>query len=229
MEICEESVHINGIPKRLVIFLHGYIDSAFSLEERLVPFFDSLDNTAFHLPQSPIECEIHEKKRQWYSIHHFDPDDERKTIQDFQKCTSIYDKMKPGIIEAATALERYIDNCVSEYGIDYKDVIICGFSQGGTVAIYLSLMMAEKINSCISFSSIIAPAEYLKEHHKNAPSFLLIHGNEDNIVRFAALEYTQEKLESFGCKTETYVVEKGKHTLTPDGLQKAAEFIKKSA
>lgn len=226
MEICEESVHINGIPKRLVVFLHGYIDSAFSLEERLAPFFESLDNTAFHMPQAPLECEIHEKKRQWYSIHRFDPDDERKTVQDFETCVSIYDKMKPGIIEASSALERYIDNCVSEYGIDYKDVFICGFSQGGTLAIYQALMTEEKIGGCVVFSSIIAPAKYLKEHHKSCPPFLLIHGTDDNIVRFLAFEYTKKELDLIGCKTKTYVVEGGRHTITPDGLQEAAKFIK---
>ena len=73
--ITEEIAHINGQPQKLVVFLHGYIDNCESLNKNLPPFLERLDNCAIHLPQAPLQCEIHERKRQWYSMHEFDPDD----------------------------------------------------------------------------------------------------------------------------------------------------------
>ena len=79
--INEEIVHINGQPQQLIIFLHGYIDNADYLNKTLQNFVGYFDNTAVHLPQAPIGCEILEDKRQWYSMHRFDPNDDRKTVR----------------------------------------------------------------------------------------------------------------------------------------------------
>ena len=54
--ITEETVHIKGIPKKLIIFLHGYIDSSPSLDRRLSVLYDTLDDFAIHLPQAPVIC-----------------------------------------------------------------------------------------------------------------------------------------------------------------------------
>ena len=226
MDISEEVVRVNGIPQRLVIFLHGYIDTAFSLEHRLEPLFESLDNTAFHLPQAPLLCEIHENKRQWFSMHRFDPDDERKTVVTMDESIEIYERMKLGVIETAEYLERYIDNCVSEYNLSYDKVFLSGFSQGGTMAIYLALMLKEKIGGCIDFNGVLTPQKYMKEKHLNTPDFLLIHGTADNIVRFSMLEHNAQILKNMGCNVETQAIENGNHRITEKGLKKAAEFIK---
>ena len=224
-EITEECVRVNGIPKRLVIFLHGYIDTAFSLEKRLEPLFESLDNVAFHLPQAPIECEIYEKKRQWFSLHRFDPEDERKTIKSLDDCIKIYDKMKPGVIEAGEYIQRYIENCVLQYDIPYENVFLAGFSQGGTMAIYLALMQDEKIGGCIDFNGVMTPAPYLMEKHISKPDFLLIHGTNDNLVRFGLSDFSENNLKKIGCNVEKIVINEGRHMITPEGMKKTAEFI----
>lgn len=226
MEISEEVVRVKGIPQKLIIFLHGYIDTAFSLEHRLEPLFDSLDNVAFHLPQAPIPCEIHENKRQWFSMHRFDPNDERKTVSTMEESLAIYERMKLGIIEAAEYLERYIDNCVAEYNLEYDKVFLAGFSQGGTMAIYLSLMMKNKIRGCIDFNGVLTPQIYLNEKHMQNPDFLLIHGTADNIVRFSMLEHNASALKDMGCKVETQTIKDGNHRVTAEGLAKATDFIK---
>lgn len=226
MEITEECVHVNGHPKRLVIFLHGYIDTAFSLEDRLTPLFEKLNDTAFHMPQAPLPCEVHEKKRQWYSMHDFDPNDDRKTVATMKECISIYERMQTGVINAGEYLQRYIDNCVMQYGFGYDQVFLCGFSQGATMAMYLALMQEGKIGGCVEFNGIIAPEKYLEKYHKTSPDILLIHGTSDNLVRFEAEKYTDDVLQSFGCKTQKLVIEEGIHRITDRGLEEAIKFIK---
>ena len=225
--INEEIVHVNGVPQRLIIFLHGYIDNADYLANTLKEFINNFDNTAIHLPQAPISCEVLEDKRQWYSMHRFDPNDERKTVATMDECVAIYDKMALGLEEARTYLDEYIDNCLNEYQLEDKDLYLCGFSQGAMLALYTALMRENKIGGVVSFSGIMASHSFLQKHWRSAPDTLLIHGNGDNLVRFEALDFTRENLEKIGCRVETKVLEKGQHRITEEGLCAAAGFIQK--
>ena len=225
--INEEIVYVNGQPQRLIIFLHGYIDNADYLEGKLQHSIKAFDNTAIHLPQAPICCEVLEDKRQWYSMHRFDPNDERKTVPTMHECVDIYNKMTLGLEEAFSYLNDYIDQCLNEYQLEDKDLYLCGFSQGAMLAIYTSLMRDKKIGGCISFSGIIAGHKFLEKHAQSTPDALLIHGNADNLVRFEALDFTKTELEKLGSNVETYVVNGGQHRISEDGLDVAADFIMK--
>lgn len=223
--ITEEVVHVKGQPKKMVIFLHGYIDDAKSLDKKLNPLLDSLDNIVLVLPQSPKVCEILDSKRQWYSMHAFDPEDSRRSAQNFDDFTKVYEKAAQGMFEAFGYLNVYIKKKLKEYHLSYKDLYICGFSQGASVAIYTSLMLKKRIAGCVSFSGMISPLGFLQKHHNNTPNILLIHGKADNLVRFAALDFTRQNLEGIGCVVSSYAMENEQHKITQDGLMVASGFI----
>ena len=224
-DIAEEIVHVRGMPQKVIIFLHGYIDNCECLNHRIEAFADSFDNTAFHIPESPLLCEIHENKRQWFSMHRFDPDDARKFVPTMEECVAIYDRMGQGLAEAYSYLDEYIEERLNMYGLEAKDLYLCGFSQGAMLALYYALRHEETIGGCISFSGILTPHTYLLKHHKSSPDVLLIHGNADNLVRFEALNFTRNLLEQMGCNVSTYVVEEGRHMVTEDGLAQALRYI----
>lgn len=114
-------------------------------------------------------------------MHRFDPDDARKFVPTMEECAEIYNRMGLGLAEAFSYLNPYLQERLDDYGLEAKDLYVCGFSQGAMVAIYVSLMQDEKIGGCISFSGIITPHSYLLKHARTAPDTLLIHGNEDNL------------------------------------------------
>lgn len=225
LDITEEIAHIYGNPQKLIVFLHGYIDNIDTLNRTLSGFLGELDNCAVHLPQAPIPCEIHERKRQWYSMHRFDPDDLRKTVPTMEECTAIYDKMAAGFAESFAYLNPYIDNLLNEYQLTDKDLYLCGFSQGAMLALYTALMRDTEIGGCVSFGGILAPYDYLLKNHHSTPPMLLIHGNADNLVRYEALDYTKRKLKQFGCKVHVCTISGGQHRITPKGLCHAKKFI----
>ena len=224
-EITEEIAHINGIPKKLVVFLHGYIDCAQTVDKIISPKFGLLENYAIHIPQAPLVCEIHEKKRQWYSMHQFDPNDERKTVATLEECIQIYEKMKLGLESAYHYLRAYIDNLLNEYQLDLKDLYLCGFSQGAMLALYTSLMLEEKIGGCVSFSGIVVPEKWLLKHHKSSPEVLLLHGDKDNLVRFCSMAHSKKVLETMGCQVTNKTVKGEQHRITDSGLEDALKFI----
>ena len=224
--ITEETVHIKGIPKKLIIFLHGYIDSSPSLDRRLSVLYDTLDDFAIHLPQAPVICEIHENKRQWYSMHRFDPNDDRKLVPTMEECVAFYNRMTLGLKNAYDYLIPYIEQSMAEYNLTPDDGYVCGFSQGAMVALYLGLMYQERFAGIVSFSGILAAAPYLHKHVVSTPDVLLLHGTSDNLIRYAALDYTREQLEQLGCNVATHSIEGGQHMVNDEGLAQAVAFIR---
>ena len=55
--IDEEIVHVTGIPKKLIVFLHGYQDDAAHIDRKTL-MFQSMRDVALHIPQAPFMNEI---------------------------------------------------------------------------------------------------------------------------------------------------------------------------
>ena len=225
--VSEEIVHVKGFPKKLIIFLHGYIDNCESLNRRIVPFLNEINDMAIHLPEAPVDCEIYETKRQWFSMHRFDPEDARKIVPTLKECTDIYASMAKGFEESYHYLSDYMETCLNEYQLEAKDLFLCGFSQGAMLALYAALRYPEKIAGCVSFNGVLATPEYFAKHKHQTPPCLLIHGDADNLVRYGVMDYSRSHLEQLGCTVETYTVAEGQHRITEDGLIQAKDFIYK--
>lgn len=224
--IREEIVHINGFPQKLVVFLHGYLDDSDSVDVRLREFYESLPNCAIHIPQAPFSCEVDAKMRQWYSMYRFDPAYERKNAPDLQSFVKYYNRMSLGLSETHGFLLPYLEQTLAEYNLQYKDLFLCGFSQGAMAAIYTALMSPQEIGGLISFSGIIAGYEYLGKNAKQTPPVLLLHGQEDKMIRPDSLKFTAEKLSKIGCEVMCDNIPGNGHQLNHEGMQHAVHFIK---
>lgn len=224
--ISEEIVHINGIPKKVVVFLHGYQDCAEHIEHRTEKL-QKLKDVALHIPQAPFLNEVDATKRQWYSIHQFDPDDKRRITASWDEFIELYNCMTVGLETANHYILEYIDNLLTEYGLSYEDLFLCGFSQGAMCAIYSGLMCPYKMGGVISFSGILAALGYVERHYNSTPDVLLIHGNEDTKVRFDAMEFTAEQLKSLGAYVDLFTAENAGHKIVPEAVDAAYSFIAK--
>ncbi len=224
--IREEIVHVNGHPKRIAVFLHGYLDSADAIDGRLREFCDRLPDFAVHIPQSPFPCETGTHLRQWYSMHRFDPESKRRTVDSMEEFVSFYNRMTSGLAETDAFLQPYLEQTLAEYNLDYKDMFLCGFSQGAMQAIWSGLMCPQKIGGLISFSGIIAGYKYLEKNARQHPAAFLLHGTADKYVRPASLEFTAVELRRIGCPVKTAQLNGEGHRLTPEALAQAAQFIR---
>lgn len=225
--IDEEIVYIKGKPQKLVVFLHGYQDRAEHIA-RKTELLQKLDNVAIHIPQAPFENEIDKDKKQWFSIHKFDPNDRRRSDaiswDEFVEC---YNKMTVGLVEANRCILEYADKTLNKYGLGYEDLFLCGFSQGAMCAIYTGLMCPYKIAGIISFSGILAANGYLEKHNVNSPDCLLLHGNKDDKIKIKALDFTAENMKNLGCSVETYEIKDSAHQISIEAVEKACRFIEK--
>ncbi|MFI3242173.1 MAG: hypothetical protein R3Y43_06365 [Alphaproteobacteria bacterium] len=223
--ITEEFVHIIGKPKKMVLFLHGYEQDAKLINKLIKPMINNLDNCVVIIPQAPFECEVLPNKNQWYSMHDFDPNDDRKKLKDFNDVVKIYAKSNANIKQAFEILIPYIEEKLKKHKIKAKDLYICGFSQGASLGLYTSLMFKDKIAGAISMSGILCPADVLLDHYKNNFATLLIHGKADDYINFEALDFSKKYLEKIGCVVSTYAIDDTSHFITEDGLLMASHFI----
>ncbi len=222
----EEIVHINGYPKKLIIFLHGYQDCAGHIDHKTVGL-QSLRDTALHIPEAPFISEIDKTTRQWFSIRQFDPNDKRRDTPSWQEFVELYNKMTVGMEIAYQNIMEYADTLLNEYQLGYSDLFLCGFSQGAMCAIYSGLMCPLKIAGVISFGGLLAAQGYVENHYNSKPDFLLLHGKDDNKIRIEALKFTEENLLNLGCKTEIWAFDNTPHRITDEGIAKARDFITK--
>ena len=222
--IDEEIVHVTGIPKKLIVFLHGYQDDAAHIDRKTL-MFQSMRDVALHIPQAPFMNEIDPSKRQWFSMHRFDPQDKRRTTASKEEFVAFYNQMTLGLEEANFYILQYVDGLLNEYGLSYEDLFLCGFSQGAMCAVYSALMCPYRMGGAVSFSGILAAGGYVEKHVQSRPDFLLIHGTADDKVRFEALDFTRENLEHLKCQVETFSVEGGMHKIMPEGVEVARRFI----
>ena len=225
--IREEIVHINGAPKKLIVFLHGYLDSSDAIDQKLHMLSDSLPSVAVHIPQAPFACEVEPHMRQWYSMYRFDPGYERKNAPSMKEFVGYYNRMSLGLEEACGYLQPYLEQTLSEYGLDYKDLFLCGFSQGAMTAIYTALMCPEEIGGLISFSGIMAGHEHLLKHARSHPRTMLLHGTEDTCLRLQSMEFTARQLEKLGCQVECKKLAGIGHSVSTEAIESAIDFIKK--
>ena len=223
--ITEEIVHVNGIPKKLIVLLHGYQDSAEYIDRKSTPL-QEIDNIAIHIPQSPFISEIDETQRQWFSIHQFDPDDKRRKAISWSEVVELYNRMTVGLVEANHYILQYVDGLLNEYGLGYNDLFLCGFSQGAMCALYSGLMCPHKIAGVVSFSGILAAKGYIEKHGKSKPDCLITHGKSDDKIKFEALDFTKKNLLDLGCKVSVFEIEDAGHYVSSRAVKEAYRFIK---
>lgn len=224
--ISEEIVHINGIPKKLIIFLHGYQDCAGHIDHKTT-LLRNLPDIALHIPESPFISEVDNQTRQWFSIRQFDPNDTRRDTPSWEEFVELYNKMTVGLETAYQNIMEYIDNLLNEYQLSYSDLFLCGFSQGAMCAMYSGLMCPEKVGGVISFGGILAAQGYIENHYVSRPDVLLLHGELDEKIRIGALNFTVENLKKLGCKTQSYSFADTAHRITDEELTIAKDFITK--
>lgn len=224
--INEEIAHINGHPQKLIVFLHGYQDCAGHIDHKTTEL-QKINNTALHIPEAPFISEIDNTTHQWFSIKQFDPNETRRDTPSWEEFVEIYNKMTVGLETAYQNIMEYADNLLNEYQLDYKDLFICGFSQGAMCAMYSGLMCPLKVGGIVSFGGILAAQGYIENHYKSRPDVLLLHGTEDDKIRIGALDFTYSNLQTLGCNVHKMAFANTPHRITEEQLKQATEFITK--
>lgn len=201
-----------GKSNKLVIFLHGYGADGKDLIDLANPFSMALPNATFISPDAPFPCAMSPQGRQWFPI----------------------EEIPMGAIEASNNLLSLIEKEAQTIGLNFKDVILIGFSQGAMMSMQCLLLSKFQLSGIIGYSGAlreqnIEAAKYNVfdgKHKFSSTPVLLVHGEQDEVVPFQMLEKSKVLLDGIGFNTRTLSRPNLGHGIDPEGISKGMEMLK---
>lgn len=202
-------------PKYLVIFLHGYGSNGENLISLAHQFKDVLPQAHFISPNAiePWEGGFPDSY-QWFSLYRgFD----RKALEEIAH----------NIKNSNKILTDFINRQLQRFNLKSENLFIVGFSQGGMMALYQGLAMAEKVAGVICFSGRIVLPESVGDQTRSKPQICLIHGEQDSVLPIEYFIESKKVLTQENIAHEAHQLANLDHAIDLRSIQLAQAFIKK--
>ena len=202
-------------PKYLVVLLHGYGANAENLIELAFEFQPIIPDAYFIAPNAiePWEGGF-PNCYQWFSLY---SGVERKVLE----------QLAPNIRKSNQILLGFINQQLNRFNLTPDKLILVGFSQGSMMAIYQSLIMANKIAGVISFSGKVVEPNSVGDKIISKPNICLIHGTKDLVLPFECFNEAQKILNKYGVPFEAHAIEHLDHTIDRRVIAIAKNYLLK--
>jgi len=194
----------------LVILLHGIGADGFDLLPLAKHWSLTLKKTKFYSLHAPYPYKLAPTGRQW-----FDLEDRDQT-----RILNEIDLVKPILI-------NFIEKKLKEYNLQYKDVILVGFSQGTMVSLNLALTINEKIRGVLGYSGGVILSKSGKIEITAKPKVCLVHGEQDEVVPKKMMDATEVVLKDNNIDVNTHLIENLGHGISQEGLEIGQNFLVK--
>ena len=195
-------------PQSMVILLHGYGSNGADLMG-LVPYWRaSLPDTVFMAPNAPEICPGAPGGFQWWSL------------TDLGR-----ESRAAGVRQAAPLVNAFIDMHRATYDLTNNKVALVGFSQGTMMALHVAPRRSEVLAGVVGYSGMLADPEALQAEVQTKPPLLLIHGDADSMVPFAAMGQAEGEFKSMGFEISTHAAPGLGHSIDEAGLRLGGEFL----
>ena len=133
-----------------------------------------------------------------------------------------------GIAKSAVAIGDLIETQFN-LGIEYKNIVLAGFSQGCAMALHTGLSFAHPLAGIIALSGYLPLSDSFETSahpsNQNTPIFMA-HGTEDPVVVIKRGEDSKDQLKSLGYDVDwnTYPMQ---HSVHPKEISDISKFLKK--
>lgn len=197
-------------PEKLVILFHGVGSNQDDMIE-LVPYFQDEMSDAHFISANGIEpYDMAPYGHQWFSI-------QNRNLE----------AMQNELARTHLTIKQCIKGHLANLELDYRNLILIGFSQGVMAGLYATLMNNLPIGAFIGFGgSFIPPSHNIVSAYKTP--ICLIHGEKDEVLPLEYMHKSAQFLRNRGLIVETHIVPNLGHSIDYSGIQKAIAFIKKN-
>ena len=195
--------------KKLLILLHGYGANGMDL----MPIGDYIKKTVtkFELDYSAPDafeiCDANPYGFQWFKLS---PDRDYSYNTEVKKVS-------------AKVLSDIIMQETQSHHIKISDVILCGFSQGGMVALSTSLTAKDKPLATICLSGLLL--DNISPIGKMQPNILVMHGEEDDVLPIDFYNKTKQQLDDHGIEYQAKSYPNLGHSISQDELDDLVIFL----
>lgn len=195
-----------GKPVYLVVLLHAEGSDGQAVIDLALNWAPSMPKADFVAAEAPFA--VPGGGRRWFESDGLSPDE-----------------VAAGLGGAASRLDAFLDAMLAQRRLDDSHLALVGFSQGAVLALHVGLRRAKAMASLISFSGALFDLEALERDIAARPPVLMIHGEADPVVPFAAMVATRECLKALGVPAKSMRRPGLGHESDDDGILAAGDFL----
>ena len=199
-----------GPARALVVLLHGVGADGQDLIGLAPHWARYLPHAEFLAPDGPEPCDMAPYGRQWFSLQ-----DRTPAV------------MEAGLQATLPILNRFLDQALAERGLTDADLALVGFSQGTMTSLYAGLRRPAACAAIIGYSGALLGAPTLARDIRSRPPVLLVHGEDDPVVSFAAMAAAAQALEGTGVEVATLARPGLGHGIDPEGMAAGLEVLRR--
>ena len=214
MTFCLNSIILEPEKEKIesaIILLHGYGGDGKDISVLSLNWKRHLPNTVFICPDGYEKCQINPAGFQWFDLN----TEDLKTIIEGSK-------------RAEKKLFDFIKEVKEKYDLKNSQICICGFSQGCMISINLGLTSTKPFNCIVGFSGKIIDKSDIQKRIISKTKFLLIHGNDDDVVSPTNLLEAKDFLLRNNIETTSHMIKDCGHHISVESSSLALNFIKKN-
>jgi phospholipase/carboxylesterase len=200
----------SGTARQLVVLLHGLGANGQDLIGLAPHFAQTLPDALFLSPDAPEPCDMAPYGRQWFSLQNWS-----------------YESMLAGIQKAAPVLNAFLDDALSQYGLDDSKLALIGFSQGTMMSLYTGPRRPKPIAGILGYSGALVWEKAIPSGVLQKTPVHLIHGDSDNVVPLAAYHMARQTLEGSGFTVSGGITKDLAHSIDEAGIQSGQEFLRR--
>jgi len=200
-----------GKARELIVLLHGLGADGNDLIGLAPHFAQALPEAAFISPHAPFPCDMAPFGRQWFSFQTREPE-----------------AVLGGVRAAATHLDAFLDKELSDHSLGDDRLALIGFSQGTMMALHVALRRPRPCAAVIGYSGMLVGPELLASEIISRPPVLLVHGQADEVVGFAAMGAAAAALKVNGVQVATLARPGLGHGIDPAGVGAGIALLKES-
>jgi phospholipase/carboxylesterase len=210
-------------PNSLVLILHGYGADGRDLADLGQIWQQQLPQTAFIALNAPEPCEANPMGRQWFSLF-----DIAHSNRSGQLTYWPVEKILGGLRRASAILDHWITELAKQHNVPMHRIALAGFSQGCMLSLHNGLRQPQALAGIVGYSGRLLAPELLTSELRSKPPVFLRHGDADDIVPPASLGEAEAALRVLGLAVEAKMEPGLTHSISPEGVAEAGEFLKKS-
>ena len=125
----------------------------------------------------------------------------------------------------APLLDTFLDKMLAKRRLPDSHLALVGFSQGAMLALHVGLRRPKSVAAIVAFSGAVFDSKSLTSDIRSKPPVLLIHGEADPVVPFAAMTDTKRILKTQGVPVKSLKRPDLGHEMDDDGVIAAGEFL----
>lgn len=197
-------------PKSLVVLLHGVGANGQDLLGLSSFWHSLLPDTEFVAPDAPEPYDMAPIGHQWFSLA------DRSMAA-----------MLAGVEASAPILNQFLDELLAERGFKDKDMALVGFSQGTMMALHVGLRRRHAPAAILGFSGMLLQTPFFASAVTSKPPTLLVHGAQDPVLPYEAMEAAKSALSSIGVPVETLGRPALGHSIDEIGASYGGAFLAK--